>query len=347
MSEQNNKFKVTNKEDKEDSVVELTVEIDNSFLETYRDSSVEELGKDVEVQGFRKGKAPKEKVVEQVGEMKILEKNLFKAINTIVPLVFAQEKINTITMPNINVTKLTPGSDPEIKVTATLMPEVELADYKKIAKETEKPKIEEVTDKEVEDYIEYLRKNRAQATVESKKEGDKEMKLPEFDDGFVKTLGDFKDVNDFKTKLKENMSKDKEIHAEQKRRVEIIEKILKDSKIKLPQILIDEELNRMMYEFKAKVEGFKMNFEDYLKEIKKTEDDLKKEWRTDAEKRSKMNIVLPKIAIEEKIKPSEEDIKKEVEHIKTHHKDVDENQARIYVSNVLTNEEVFKFLEKL
>jgi FKBP-type peptidyl-prolyl cis-trans isomerase (trigger factor) len=339
-------FKVLNKEEKENSVIELTIEIERDFLETYNDASIEELGKDVEVDGFRKGKAPKEKVVEKVGEMKVFEKNLFKAINTLVPVVLAGQKLNVITMPNINVTKIALGTNPEIKIVATLMPEIELADYKKIAQESPAEKAEEATDKEVDEYIEYLRKNKAQVAT-SPENKDKEPKLPDFNDEFVKTLGDFKDVNDFKVKLKENMSKDKKIHTEQKRRVTIIEKILKDSKIDMPQILIDEELNRMLYEFKAKVEGFKMEFEDYLKELKKSEEDLKKEWRADAEKRAKMNLVLPKIAMEEDIKLDEKEIEKEIKHIKEHHKDVNEAQAKVYVANVLTNEGVFKFLEKL
>lgn len=336
------KFKVLNKEEKENSIVELSVEIEKSFLDSYSESSIKDLGEEIEIDGFRKGKAPADKVKEKVGEMKIYEKNLFKAINQIVPLVLAQEELNVITMPNIEVTKIAVGQNPEIKITATLMPKIELADYKKIAKDTPKEKAEEVTEKEVEEYIEYIRKQRAGQP----KEGE-EQKLPEVNDEFVKSLGDFKDVEDFKTKLKENMSKDKEVQASQKRRVAIIEKIIADSKIDLPEVLVEEELNKMVHEFKSKVEGFKMDFDEYLKELKKTEDDLRNEWKADSAKRAKMNLILPRIAKEENIKPDEKAVEKEVKHLKENHKDVNEAQAKVYVASVLTNDEVFKYLEKL
>ncbi|MFC1775564.1 hypothetical protein ACFLY0_01860, partial [Patescibacteria group bacterium] len=82
-----------------------------------------------------------------------------------------------------------------------------------------------------------------------------------------------------------------------------------------------------------------------IKHIKKTEEDLKKEWRTDAEKRAKTQLVLNKIAVEEKIVPEKEKIDHEVKHLMEHYKDADENAARSYVETILTNELVFQFLE--
>jgi FKBP-type peptidyl-prolyl cis-trans isomerase (trigger factor) len=91
----------------------------------------------------------------------------------------------------------------------------------------------------------------------------------------------------------------------------------------------------------------KMNFEEYLTALKKTEQDLMDEWKEDATKRAKMNIILPQIAAKESIKPEESAIEKELTHLKEHYKDLDENRARVYLAGVLTNEAVFKFLETL
>jgi len=90
-----------------------------------------------------------------------------------------------------------------------------------------------------------------------------------------------------------------------------------------------------------------MNFDDYLKQINKTEDDLKKEWRGDAEKRVKTDLILPKIAKEEDIKPDEERVEKELEHLKEHHKDINDDHARVYITHALTNEKVFDFLSNI
>ena len=60
-----------------------------------------------------------------------------------------------------------------------------------------------------------------------------------------------------------------------------------------------------------------------------------------------MNLILPKIAQAENIKPDAEKIEEEVKHIKEHHKEADENNLRIYVASILVNQKVFEFLESL
>jgi FKBP-type peptidyl-prolyl cis-trans isomerase (trigger factor) len=333
------KYKVLEKSEAKNSIINLLVEIEKDFLASFRGSSIMDLGEELEIDGFRKGHAPEKFIIEKVGELKILEKNLFKAINTLLPVILQEEKINALTMPNISITKLAENINPELKIEVTLFPEVEVCDYKKIAKEVEKIKDTEATETEVDEYIKHIREN--------KKQIDKSEDLPELNDDFVKSLGEFKNVEDFKKQIKENISKDKKLNAEQKRRVDIIEKIINESKVDVPQILIEEEQEKMLHEFRGRVESFKMNFEEYLKEIKKTESELKDEWKKDAEKRTKMNLILPKIAQLENIKPDMEEVNHEVKHLKEHHKDADEQVLKIYVANVLTNQKVFDYLENL
>ncbi len=88
-----------------------------------------------------------------------------------------------------------------------------------------------------------------------------------------------------------------------------------------------------------------LKFEDYLKHIKKSVDDLKKDFRPDAVKRSKLSLVLNEIAKIEKLEPSKEDVEREVAHLIEHYKDADPERARMHAENVLTNERVFQFLE--
>jgi FKBP-type peptidyl-prolyl cis-trans isomerase (trigger factor) len=345
----NKPYKILNQKELEDNKVEIEAEISKEAVNSFREASVKELGADLEFPGFRKGTAPEKMVVEAVGEFKVLEKSAYKALNNIVPMIFAEEKINSLTTPQINITKLSEGSDVEVKMTFEKMPEVTLPDYKKIAKEVEQTKEQKVEDKEVEEYIKYLQQQRAQAEKLNpekrenkegdKKEDNKEEEVLEIDDAFVKTLGDFKDVDDFKKQLKENLKKG------QKRRLAIMEKIIEEVDATPPQILVDQELERMLGQFKQDIERFKMSPEDYMKEIKKTEDDLKKEWEVDAKKRVKMNMILPKIAAEEKLKANQEAVEKEVKHLQEHYPDVNEEHAKLYVENILINEEVFKFLE--
>ncbi len=341
--------------DKKEDGRELTIDVivENNFVKSFREKTIKKIGKDIELKGFRKGMAPEKMIVESVGDLKIFEEQAYTALHEVLPVIMLEEKIDALTSPKISITKISPSDDFEFKATFTLMPTVELADYKKIAKGIKSISKVEITEKEINDYIDYIRKNRAEAEFMKKKtsgekveEADKE-KLPELNDEFVKTLGKFNNVDDFKKQLSENMKTEKEVQEKNKRRTEIIEKIIDESKVDLPEVLIDEEKQRMINQYKSDIERIGIKFDDYIKEIKKTEDDLKKEWHTDAVKRAKMNLILPKIAHEEKIVADKDRLEHEMKHIVEHHKDVDENVARVYLSHVLTNEKVFEFLENL
>jgi len=72
---------------------------------------------------------------------------------------------------------------------------------------------------------------------------------------------------------------------------------------------------------------------------------LRKEWRTDAEKRAKLQLVLSEIAKKEGIIPDLNRLEMEIKHLKEHYPDADENTVRSYVAAQMTNEKVFELLE--
>ena len=305
-------YNILNKEEKKGELT-LEIEITVDFITSFKNQALLDYKKDIELDGFRKGHAPDKMIEEKVGEMALLEKATYKALNNLIPLIITQEKIDALTQPSISITKLAPGNPAVFKMTVTLMPIINLPDYKKIAKGVKRIEKVKVEDKEVEEYIDYIRKQRRDAALMAEnKKIDEKSPLPELDDDFVKSLGDFKDVASFKKQLIENMQQTKESKEQEKRRLEIIEKIITETKVDIPDMLIDQELEHMMSKFRHDIEGMKMKFEDYLKEIKKSEEDLRKEWRVDAEKRVKMNMILPKIAEEEKLKANPEAVKKEL-----------------------------------
>jgi len=351
MSDKKN-YKVIDKKE-ENKELAVTVEVEANFLKSFRDRALKTTSKELEVKGFRKGEAPEKVIIEKVGELAILQEQAYISLNEIVPNLIMDEKIEAITNPKIEITKIAPEENLQFKATFALMPKVDLPDYKKIAKGVKPAEKVEVADKEIEEYIDYIRKQRAEAAYMQKKTSGEEVdekekdNLPELNNDFVKTLGDFKNIEDFKKQLKENMLKDKELKSSQTRKIEIIEKIIEAADVELPEILIEEEVEKMSQNFRGQIEQMKMSFEDYLTQIKKTEDDLKKDWRPDAIKRVKTDLILPKIAKAENIKPDADRIKKELEHLKEHHKDINEDHATIYITHALTNEKVFDFLENV
>lgn len=182
------------------------------------------------------------------------------------------------------------------------------------------------------------------ASREEKKE-EIPAELPEVNDEFVQALGPFKDVEDFKTKLKENIKLEKGNQVRERTRLKIVEKIIEETEVDLPEILIDVELDKILYRMESDITQMGLKFEDYLKHINKTIEDLKKEFRNDAEKKAKLGIILNKIAEAENIIAEPEQVANEVAMILEHYKEADPERARIHAENVLTNEKVFEFLE--
>ena len=181
----------------------------------------------------------------------------------------------------------------------------------------------------------------APTDVEASKE-----KLAELNDEFVKSLGNFSSVADFKTKLKENIKLEKETKIKEKRRVKIIEEIVQKATFDLPKILINAELDKMLDQLRGDISTSGFTFDDYLKHINKTEVELRSAWEKEAEKRARIQLVVNQISLRENITPDENDVQNELAYIVEKYKGADQERARAYVEHILTNEKVFQFLEK-
>ncbi len=351
----NKTYKIKETKKLPDSEVEITAEITNEALETYKAKAFKKMKDVAELPGFRKGHVPDATLKEKIGELGLLEEAGEMAINDCFVEVLGESKVNFLGRPTVAISKISIGSPIEFKIVATVMPEVKLGDYKKIAKEKNKSErtSTEPTDKEVLDVIQSIRENIAHDKVHAEAGGGTEHNhrkiedadLPVVDEAFIKMLGDFKNVEDFKAKIKENIKKEKEIKEKDKSRIDIIEEIISKSTIDLPKIIIEGETDKMMAQFKDDIARSGLSIEEYLKHVKKTETDLRAEWKDTSVKRDKSQVILNNIAKIEGINAKEEDIKREMEHILAHHKDAERFRVRMYVETFLTNELVFQFLE--
>lgn len=345
-------YKVLGQKDLADSEVEIECEISNTEIETYRSKAISKIQKDLSLPGFRPGHVPESMLVKHIGDLQIYNDAAELAINDAFPEIIGETKTNFITMPQIQITKLADKNPVVFKIIGPVMPEIKLADYKKIAKEASTEKVEsaEPTEKELEDTIEEIRKNYAlknHTHAEGETHDDKEkLDLPELNEEFVKKLGpDFKTVDDFKNKIREGIKKEKEFKAKDKKRMAIVEKIIAETKLSIPKILVDSELRKMQAQFEDDIARAGLKVDDYLKHLKKTKEDLNKEWAPDAEKRAKVQIIITKIALEEKIVPEKSVVDSEVKKLLEVYKDATEDRTRAYVEMMLTNEKVFEWLE--
>lgn len=322
------------------SEIEISGEISVATIEPFRAKALKTLAQNADIPGFRKGHVPEKMILERMGEPAVLFEAAEEALGEMYPEIIEEKKLNVVGRPEVNLTKLAPGNPVGFKIKTALMPEVTLPDYKALAKKVlAKTKDVTVTDEELAKALEDFRRRHAQS------QGKKPEEAPELTDEFIKTLGEFKDVPDFKNKFKEALVHEKESRAREKKRVEVSDKIIENVTIELPRILIESELDKMIGQLKSDLDRMKLPFEKYLEQIKKTEADIRKEWEEGAGKRAKLQLILNKIAEMESIQANPMLVENELQHLLEHIKDADPDRTRLYIESMLRNEEVFKFLE--
>lgn len=348
----------------EKSQVEIIGILPSEDFTKYEDKALEKINERIELPGFRKGKAPVDMIKKNVPEIEILEQMAENALFDNYVKILEENKIDAIGRPEIQITKIGKGSDLEFKIVTAVLPELDLPDYKKISKEenkkNENKKEVVVSEEDVTKVINDLRKMRAEQArpAHEHKEGETEEehkahheeipeeKWPEFNDEFAKSFGNFQTKEELAEKIKTNIKTEKETEQKDKTRLAIIEEVVKQTKGEIPEILINSEIEKILYKLESDITGVGFKFEDYLKQINKSIEDLKNEFRADAEKRAKLQMIIHKIADIENIKPTEEEIEKDVNQITAMYKDADPSRAKAYVEQMLENEKVLNFLEQ-
>lgn len=390
-------------EKKAGSEVTMTGEIPYAELEKHKESALAAVGKEISVDGFRKGHVPEAVLVKTVGEMAIITEMAERALAKVYPELVTLHGLDVIGYPKISITKIAKDNPLGFSLTVAVVPEVTLPDYMKVAKEVNKAKdSKEVTEEEVTKQVEDILRQKVAYERLQKKAGasvnhvhdencnhdhtehdhvhgpdcdheaeeqessvekpeDKvnaeggeddlgHIKLPELTDEYVKTLGkegQFTSVEDFRNKIKEHLTIEKARDVDSRHRAKITDAIIEKTKVELPQVLVDAEIGQMYAQMASDLERAQLKMEDYLGHIKKTKEDLTKEWTPMAEKRAKLQLVLNEIAKKENITPDPSLVDHEVSHLLEQYKDADEKRVRVYIASVLTNEAVMKKLEEI
>ena len=368
----------------EQSQVKIAGELPFEELAHYRSAAIKHLGKNVKIDGFREGNVPETMLVERIGEMAILTEMAERALAHAYPHIVEAHELNVIGHPQIQITKLAADNPLGFTATVAVVPAITLPDYKKLAKATNQEKASvEVTDEDVTQQIEQIMRQRmayerlqakaAQNTeektvdvgdatelptpeTEAQKEAEAEAEtfdpatapLPELTDEYVKGLGQpgqFETVDDFKAKIKEHLAIEKEREVGTAHRAKITDTIIDATELTLPTVLIDGELQQMRAQMEEDIKRANMKMDEYLAHIKKTEEEMIEEWKPAAEKRAKLQLILNEIAQKEAVKPDENEVHEQVKQLLEQYKDADEMRVRIYVTSVLTNEAVMKYLE--
>src|SRR3989344_2742131 len=367
-----------------DSVqAEFTVELSRKDLESFVSKAEAELGRDLEVDGFRKGKIPKDLIKKYVDPKTILDTALQVALKDSLAKSIKDKDLDVLNVSDLKIKENT--SDKLLyTVLLTQFPDIKIADLNFKVKKRE-PQIE---DKEINETLESIRSSRAKLITkdglaqdgdrleidfEVKSDGQvieggvsknhplilgkktlipgfeeqligmslkgekdfsitapkdyfhkpvagkkldvhvvvqdiKKVEMPALDDEFIKGLGKFTTKGELVANIKEGLIEEKKNKEKQRVRLEIVDRIINSSDIVAPKHMVDNQLENMIDNFDSDLHQNGMELGPYLAHLGKTRDDLKNDWKKEAERQVKTILVIHKIAREKSISAQPEEI---------------------------------------
>lgn len=139
--------------------------------------------------------------------------------------------------------------------------------------------------------------------------------LPAIDDEFAKEISEFDTLEEYKADVKAQLTKEAQDEAERNLEDAIVEKIVDSSVVEIPQAMIDNEAEDMVRDFEYRLMYQGLKFEDYLKYMKTTREQVVDEYKERAEKTVKVRLVMEAIVKAEDIKIEDKEIEERIAKI--------------------------------
>lgn len=372
-----------------------------SELERFKHQAARKIAAKGKIPGFRPGKAPFDVIVRMYGDAAIEEEAIELMVEDQYPKILDEAKIEPAapgTLENID-----KGDPIKFTFVIPLEPTVDLGDYKSLRK---KYSVKTVTEKEIETFIERLKKSYATAepVERAAKDGDlvyiklganlvnpaaedkaellkdsplqvvvgekdpevvdfpyagfgdnlkglkandekvvrytypedsnydklrgkevdfhvkvenvKSLTLPEVNDAFAQTVGEFENVGKLRESIKGQLQNRATTEYEQGYFDELIDMLIKKATIKYPPQVLQHEMEHVEEHVKEDLSKQRMELDTYLKTLKKERAAwLEEEIKPAARKRLERSLVLDKLAKEEKVEIKNEDLQSEYTQI--------------------------------
>lgn len=132
--------------------------------------------------------------------------------------------------------------------------------------------------------------------------------LPKLDDEFAKSIGKYDSIDQLKADLKEKLTKTAEKEAEAKFTQAVIDKAADNSELEVPETLIQQEVEELVHRFEHNLSHQGLTMEHYRQYTNKTEEQILEDFRPEAVKRIKTDLVLNSIAKAENIEVQPEEL---------------------------------------
>lgn len=270
-------------EKQEDGTVKLTIAIPSLEVKKTREKVIDDIAKNADISGFRKGKAPKKMVEEKIDEEKAREEILKILLPQNYLNAVKEHDLKPIMNPKIQVISLEKDKDWQFIAFTCELPNIELGKYKE--------NIEKITAK-------------AKIIIPGK-----EAQKPHFE--------------------------------------EIVTALLESVSVKIPKILLDGEVERLLSQTLDEIKKLGLSLDQYLMSTGKTAESLRAEYEKKAQNDLKFEFALGKIAEVEKITVSEEEINEAIHKAKDDNERKNLEQNRYLLAGILRQQKTLDFLKNL
>ena len=271
-----------------DEQTELTIKVNKERFLSEKAKAYKKLSANIAVPGFRPGKGPDNLLEAKLGTS-LYEETVNKLIPQITLEVLQAEKLNPLSQIKYQLKKATNEEGLEYTATFVELPQIKLADFKRIKPKTEEVKVTEAeVDKTIDQLVGINRKRKQQGAEKEhdhdhdhghdhKHEHAKKDESPKaaasissaqekkITDAEVKELGlGFDTVEKLREELKKRIEQEKKIDQESRKLEGIIAEAVKMSDVKVPKALIQSEADRHEHDYTHKVEDLGLKLEDFL-----------------------------------------------------------------------------------
>lgn len=141
----------------------------------------------------------------------------------------------------------------------------------------------------------------------------KAKEYPELDDEFAQEVSEFDTLDEYKADIRAKLAKKKEEDGKRAKEDEVVDKIIENAQMDIPEAMIDTQVRQMAEDFARRMQSQGLTLEQYFQFTGMTAEKFMEDLKPQAVKRIQTRLVLEKIADAENIEVSEERLNEELE----------------------------------
>ena len=151
------------------------------------------------------------------------------------------------------------------------------------------------------------------AVFHVKVNGITETQLPALDDDFAKDISEFDTLDEYKADVRAKLEAQAAEHDNNVFTNAVIEKVMANATVEIPDAMVERQIDSMVRNFEARLAQQGLKLADFIKYTGQDEKSFRNQYREQAEKSVRANLVLEAVENAEKFEATEEEIDAEIE----------------------------------